>query len=191
MKKCSKCGEIKSVKEFYVSKSASDGLCSSCKECNKEYQKERHKEYWSRPEVKGHRKEYLSRPEVKEYHKEYQKEYHKEYWSRPEVKGHRKKSKHLPVVYLMSDQGERVKIGITTNLKQRICYISNEIKLYTNNPAICLYQVECESVEEATKLEAELHKMFEEYKVVREWYTFNEEIVNWFKKAKVYQETNR
>ena len=57
---------------------------------HKEYMKEYHKEYYSKPEnkerQKEYHKEYYSRPEVTEH----RKEYYKEYYSKPEVREHRK-----------------------------------------------------------------------------------------------------
>ena len=41
MKKCTKCGEIKSLSEFYRDRSAKDGRCFICKSCKKEYCKNR------------------------------------------------------------------------------------------------------------------------------------------------------
>jgi len=40
-KKCSNCEKTKSVSEFYKDNSRKDGLCRTCKECDREYQKKR------------------------------------------------------------------------------------------------------------------------------------------------------
>lgn len=39
-KKCSKCGEIKPVSEYYIDRSKKISLSSRCKECIREYRKE-------------------------------------------------------------------------------------------------------------------------------------------------------
>lgn len=40
MKRCSKCGEVKPLSEFYKKKGGKDGLCSICKLCEKVYRKQ-------------------------------------------------------------------------------------------------------------------------------------------------------
>ena len=40
-KKCGKCGEVKSLDEFYKDASAKDGRCTKCKSCEKEYKAQR------------------------------------------------------------------------------------------------------------------------------------------------------
>jgi len=107
-KTCSKCQEEKNECEFYKDKRHKDGLCSRCKECmnqrQKEYNakpenKERKKEYDAKPENKERKKEYDARPENKEKHnqsvrkyatkpenKERKKQNNKEYNARPENK---------------------------------------------------------------------------------------------------------
>lgn len=40
-KKCPKCGEVKSVSEFYKNRSMSDGFATYCKACESIYQKQR------------------------------------------------------------------------------------------------------------------------------------------------------
>jgi len=62
-KRCSKCGEIKSITEFHKNKSYKDGLCFSCKKCILEY----HKKYYQE-----HKKE------KREYYKKYCQEHRKE-----------------------------------------------------------------------------------------------------------------
>ena len=67
MKRCSKCGEVKPVGEFYKHKNRKDGLQSQCKQCQKEYIEkyyEENKEHCAekakkyREENKGHCAEY-------------------------------------------------------------------------------------------------------------------------------------
>jgi hypothetical protein len=72
-KKCSKCGEVKSVKEFDKGKRSKDGLRSQCKSCRKQYHAQ-HKE-----EKKQYRKQYYEqhKEEVKQKNKQYY-EQHKE-----------------------------------------------------------------------------------------------------------------
>ena len=80
-KVCGKCGELKGIDEFHVSKRESDGHRSKCKECRKKYReenKEQIKEYnkkW-REENKEQIKKY--REENKEQTKEYNKKWYKE-----------------------------------------------------------------------------------------------------------------
>lgn len=54
MKTCKKCLRELPRTEFYKKPHMTDGLFSSCKEC----ESKKGKAYWSRPEVKAHRKEY-------------------------------------------------------------------------------------------------------------------------------------
>jgi hypothetical protein len=67
MKKCSKCGELKPISEFYKNKGGKYGVRSECKECKANCAKE----YYENN--KEHIKEY--RENNKEHIKEYQKEY--------------------------------------------------------------------------------------------------------------------
>ncbi len=94
-KKCTKCGGVKPLVEFYVNRSSKDGKNSRCKACLKAYQKKRNQ----RPEVKNKIKEYRQRPESKEKERERsrrpevknkRREYLKEYTQRPEVKKRRR-----------------------------------------------------------------------------------------------------
>mgnify|MGYP003939491259 CR=1 FL=1 len=61
MKRCSKCGLIKSYSNFYVDKSRKDGLTYDCKECRK-----------------SHRRSYYMKTKNTKYMKEYNKQYYKE-----------------------------------------------------------------------------------------------------------------
>ena len=42
-KRCSKCGQIKPISEFYKKKSSKDGLYSICKECRNKKNKDKKK----------------------------------------------------------------------------------------------------------------------------------------------------
>lgn len=58
MKKCSKCQEIKSVKDFYKNKAKKDGLTTECKACSKanyEIQKVKHKDRIKRRKIEYHK----------------------------------------------------------------------------------------------------------------------------------------
>ena len=66
-KRCSKCGDVKPVGEFYVKNKKTGLLRTSCKEC----EKERMREYNRRPEVKERNRERDQKPEQKEYMREY------------------------------------------------------------------------------------------------------------------------
>ena len=68
-KKCTKCGVVKSLDEFYNRKDSKDGKQFRCKICNKKYKEN-------------------NREKVNKYSKEYYKEYNKEY-----KKKNKKKSK--------------------------------------------------------------------------------------------------
>lgn len=74
-KKCVRCGNEKSVKEFHKNKSIKSGLASYCKECTRKYAKE----YFQRPEVKKRLKEYRAEnyPEYYQKIKEEKKEYNR------------------------------------------------------------------------------------------------------------------
>lgn len=68
-KKCSICKKEKSITEFYKSKSGSLGVCGKCKDCEKEYRKNK-KEHYSKLGKKY-------REENKEGYADYRKEYYK------------------------------------------------------------------------------------------------------------------
>jgi len=70
MKKCIKCGELKSFSEFHKDNNRKDGLQSWCKECRKEYQennkdhiKKRQKEY------RKNNKEQIQKQQIESYNK--------------------------------------------------------------------------------------------------------------------------
>ena len=86
MKKCNKCGEIKSLEEFSKNKSSKDGLKTQCKAC----ENQRSKRYYeaNREKIAEQKKQYRkANPEKKaEYNKQYRKanrektlEYQKQY----------------------------------------------------------------------------------------------------------------
>jgi hypothetical protein len=105
-KKCSKCGDVKSVNEFRVDKWNKSGLRSNCRkcdaesakryrECNPEKYKESKKKYNSSDKGKAKNREWAKnnpdkvRAKKKRYndsHKEENSAYKKEYRSRKEVK---------------------------------------------------------------------------------------------------------
>lgn len=85
MKICSKCGIEKELEEFHKDKQKKDGLCSKCKNCTidrqKEYykeNKEQSKEYYqvNKEEIKQQKKEYYKKniEEIIKQIKKYQKE---------------------------------------------------------------------------------------------------------------------
>ena len=80
-KKCSTCGEVKPINEFYKQKSHKDGLNSYCKCCmNKKIEEWRKKHPKERIKHQNkYRKKHLK--ERREYQKKYQKE-HKEYMNK-------------------------------------------------------------------------------------------------------------
>jgi hypothetical protein len=71
-KRCSQCREIKSLTEFHKRKNSSDGLNSSCKDC----QRIRHQEQKERPKELVEKKQCLKCKEVKP-REEYTKDIHK------------------------------------------------------------------------------------------------------------------
>ena len=89
MKRCSKCGEVKSVEDFGKAKTAKDGLSSQCKECQKEYGKkyrennkehcaEYNKKYYEENKEKCNESMKKYREENKEYCVEKAKKYYEE-----------------------------------------------------------------------------------------------------------------
>lgn len=85
-KRCTNCMVWKSENEFYKDKRHKDGLQSWCKDCHKEYAKERrqtkeYKEYYKEYSIKYNKtdkqKEYRNTDKNKEYQRKYQKEYRK------------------------------------------------------------------------------------------------------------------
>lgn len=77
-KKCSKCGEVKSLSSFHKRSSSKDGLRAECKACVLAYQ---HKEE-SRNRHAAYMKDYRSRDDVKERRRERDKDYYPEYYSK-------------------------------------------------------------------------------------------------------------
>ena len=71
LKKCSKCGEILPVENFFKQKNAYDGLNSSCKDCYKKY----HIKYYenNQDEIKLKKRKYREehREEISEYQRKY------------------------------------------------------------------------------------------------------------------------
>ena len=87
-KTCTKCKVEKPLTEYHKQKLGKYGVTSRCKGCASEIARERHREYYQRPEVKEHmrkyRREYNQRPEIRKHKREYRREYN----HRPEVKEH-------------------------------------------------------------------------------------------------------
>ena len=90
-KKCTKCGEVKSLDEFENNKSMRDGKINSCKSCRSKYHIKWYKK--NREERLKYAKEYQrkNKEKISAYQKEYQiknrekisayqKEYHKKHW---------------------------------------------------------------------------------------------------------------
>ena len=80
-KKCSKCGEVKPLNEFYENRRTKGGRESSCKKCKAEYQyenKERIANY--QKENKEYKKKYRqdNQERIKNYNKEYKQKHKKE-----------------------------------------------------------------------------------------------------------------
>lgn len=73
MKRCNKCGVEKNETEFWKDKSHKDGLCSSCKDCKKECQRE----YQKTDKGKECNRERRKTEEYKAYQRTYQREYQK------------------------------------------------------------------------------------------------------------------
>ena len=104
-KRCTNCMVWKSENEFYKDKRHKDGLQSWCKDCHKEYAKERrqtkeYKEYYKEYSIKYNKtdkqKEYRNTDKYKEYQRKYQKEYRKTHKedSREYYKEYTKTDKH-------------------------------------------------------------------------------------------------
>ena len=94
LKRCTKCGEEKPIGEFPSTKR--DGVLSKCKDCMRQYNKERYK----RPEVKSRMSEYYKRPEVKEryrvrYWEQGVRDKKREYYRRPDVQEQRKAAREI------------------------------------------------------------------------------------------------
>ena len=104
-KRCTKCVVWKGENEFYKDKRHKDGLQSWCKDCHKEYAKERrqtkeykeyYKEYSRKYNKTDKQKEYRNTDKNKEYQRKYQKEYRKTHKedSREYYKEYTKTDKH-------------------------------------------------------------------------------------------------
>jgi len=101
MKKCSKCGELKSFSEFHKKKCSKDGLQSQCKKCIKEYRKEyrknnkdRIKEYRenNKEKIKERQKEYRenNKEKINKQQKEYYENNYVRKWCSSTIRDHKK-----------------------------------------------------------------------------------------------------
>ena len=124
-KRCTNCMVWKSENEFYKDKRHKDGLQSWCKDCHKEYAKERrqtkeYKEYYKEYSIKYNKtdkqKEYRNTDKYKEYQRKYQKEYRKTHKedSREYYKEYTKTDKHK------KKRNKRLKKKRDTDLKFRL-----------------------------------------------------------------------
>ena len=124
-KRCTKCVVWKGENEFYKDKRHKDGLQSWCKDCHKEYAKERrqtkeYKEYYKEYSIKYNKtdkqKEYRNTDKYKEYQRKYQKEYRKT---------HKEDSREYYKEYTKTDKqkkkrNKRLKKKRDTDLKFRL-----------------------------------------------------------------------
>jgi hypothetical protein len=115
-KKCTKCGEVKSLDEFTNDKKGKHGKAYQCKSCNKKYKEN------NREKVNKYSKEH--RLKNKEYHKEYSKIYHKEYY-----KNNKEKRKEYSKIYRQNNK-EKIKIS---KQECREKYNKTARKYYENN----------------------------------------------------------
>ena len=86
-KRCSKCGQVKPIGDFYRNKRAKDGLMSYCKQCNKEYQAEwstNHKENVKAKNAKWRSKNPTYNAQYQQAHKDKIAEYQAE-WYNPQT----------------------------------------------------------------------------------------------------------
>jgi len=125
MKKCSKCGGIKSIDEFHKDKYNKDGLRCSCKNCVKKYDSKYYKIYYKKNRAKliMKTKEYrMANPEwSKEYRKKNEKRiaknnkewrekrYHR-YWTNATLSNHKRNGY---IVNLAKDELEDIAKKIT------------------------------------------------------------------------------
>ena len=129
-KKCSKCGEVKSLDEFYNHKIGKNGKRHECKICtinlNKEYYK-KNKEKFSQ-----HAKEYYKKNkekillQSKEYNKknkEYNKEYYKEYY-----KNNKEKEKKRRVLYRKKNK-DKILLYRKKNKRKKLKYLKERKKI--------------------------------------------------------------
>ena len=87
-KRCSKCGQVKSLSEFYNQKSQKEGKSPSCKQCAKEYQRKYQAGNQSR--IRKQQAEYArNHPEAKKrYQRKYEETHAEEILQRRRTWGH-------------------------------------------------------------------------------------------------------
>jgi len=136
-KKCTKCGEVKSLDEFYNAKHGKNGKASRCKDCDKEYKqynKEKIKEY--NKEYKQYNKEKIK--EYKQYNKEKIKEYNKEYY-----KNNKEKLSDIQKIYCKNrkeiDPLFKLSLNIRSNIGRSLRRNSYSKKTKTYNILKCEY----------------------------------------------------
>lgn len=124
LKKCTKCGKLKSISDFYtnwINKHKKRIFRSACKECTRRECLARMYEYVRRPETKERRKIYLKKYNQRKYVKKKLQQYYKEYYKREEVqkriKNYRKLSRVIEC-HKKSNEKYMMKPGIKTKYKE-------------------------------------------------------------------------
>ena len=150
MKKCSKCGEVKSLGEFNKDKNKKDGLRSQCKACTKAYRednKEKKKAYYEANKEKYAEKNKGRYEDNKEKYAEKKKAYYEdnkeEYIERQKAYNEAKRNEHIEQlkkiiepnndgkwIYIMQC-GIYNKIGISSDPLLRVKYIENRTQAPT------------------------------------------------------------
>jgi hypothetical protein len=117
MKKCFKCGEVKSLSEFYRHKQMADGHLNKCKECNKINVKKNRKDNIE------HYREYDKKRDSLSYRIEMKRNYQKTDKGKESIKKTRKKYKeNNPIkigVHVMT--GNAIRDGRLTKGNCEIC----------------------------------------------------------------------
>jgi hypothetical protein len=123
-KKCTKCGEVKSLDEFNNDKKGKHGKAYQCKSCNKkykqdnkEYHKEYHKEYYKNNKEKEKKRLALYRKKNKDKRKIYDKKHrekHREKINKYKSKWYKEKQK-IDTVFKLSNN---IRANIANSLKK-------------------------------------------------------------------------
>ena len=74
MKRCYKCGEVKSLEFYHKDKTRGDGVCSRCSECERRRRKERTEKNPETSKETSKRYYHLHKKEKSEYHKTWRAE---------------------------------------------------------------------------------------------------------------------
>ena len=180
MKKCTNCGTLKPISEFYKNKDGKYGVGSWCKECAKEHNKKYREN--NKEDIKERDKKWRenNKEHIKERSKKYNKNNYISIWVTQTLQNHRKKGIMNSTTFkedLLKKALEKPPCSIChkelewystgtgklTDLSPSLDRINNDTYMYINNIDIICHK--CNAKKRSETLEENLAwcKQFEEY----------------------------